>query len=111
MKDLRKFNLRLTNRAQIIFEEITGRSFNPQKNGDIILLYHSILLACNQSIENEYTLTFDEFIDALDQDPTLLFDFIEWFSITTKNQNDLLLNHINKKQAKVEDTTDTEKKN
>lgn len=111
MKDLRKFNLRLTNRAQIIFEEITGRSLDPKKQSDIILLYHSILLACNQSIENEYTLTFDEFIDALDNDPTLIIDFIEWYSIAMKNQNDLLLNHLKQKQARVEDTTDTEKKN
>lgn len=64
------YNIKYTLRALFIFEQITGKSFKLESLLDNYLLFYSMLLACNK----DNVLTWDEFIDALDNDPTIMIE-------------------------------------
>ena len=68
-----QYNIKYTIRALFIFEQISGKSFKIETLLDNYLFFYSMLLACNK----DNVLTWDEFIDALDEDPTLLKDMNE----------------------------------
>lgn len=63
----KEYKIKYTIRALFIFERITERSFEIKTLLDNYLFFYSMLLACNPSD----VLSWDEFIDALDDDPTL----------------------------------------
>lgn len=89
--------IKYTLRALFIFEQITGKSFRIESLLDNYLLFYSMILACN----NDNVPTWDEFIDALDEDPTIL-----------KDMNDVV--EAQQKQSSLfntnDDETDGEKK-
>lgn len=62
------YNIKYTIRSLFIFEQITGKSFEIKTLLDNYVFFYSMLLACN----TDDVLTWDEFIDALDEDPTIL---------------------------------------
>lgn len=62
------YNIKYTIRSLFIFEQITGKSFEIKTLLDNYVFFYSMLLACN----TDDVLTWDEFIDALDNDPTIL---------------------------------------
>ena len=68
-----EYKIKYTIRALFIFEQISGKSFKIETLLDNYLFFYSMLLACNK----DNVLTWDEFIDALDEDPTLLKDMNE----------------------------------
>ncbi len=77
------YKLKYTIRSLFIFEQITGRSFKIETMLDNYLFFYSMLLACNQ----DQPLTWDEFIDALDEDVTLLKDMNEVIEEQQKQSN------------------------
>lgn len=64
-----EYNIKYTLRSLFIFEQITGKPFKIENLLDNYIFFYSMLLACNSEKEN--IITWDEFIDALDADPTL----------------------------------------
>lgn len=91
------YNIKYTIRSLFIFEQITGKSFAINTLLDNYVFFYSMLIACN----NDDVLTWDEFIDALDNDPTIL-----------KQMNDVV--EEQQKQSKVfnqEDENGDVKKN
>lgn len=91
------YNIKYTIRSLFIFEQITGKSFAINTLLDNYVFFYSMLIACN----NDDVLTWDEFIDALDADPTIL-----------KQMNDVV--EEQQKQSKVfnqEDENGDVKKN
>lgn len=62
------YNIKYTIRSLFIFEQITGKSFEIKTLLDNYVFFYSMLLACN----TDDVLTWDEFIDALDNDQTIL---------------------------------------
>ncbi len=62
------FKLKYTIRALFIFEQITGRAFEIKTTIDNYLFFYSMLLANNPDTPLEW----DEFIDAVDNDTTLI---------------------------------------
>lgn len=69
------YNIKYTIRSLFIFEQITGKSFKIESLLDNYLFFYSMILACNP----DNVLSWDDFIDALDEDPMLL-----------KNMNDVV---------------------
>lgn len=72
----KNYKLKYTVRCLFIFEQITGKSFKIESLLDNYLFFYSIILANNR----EDILSWDDFIDALDEDPTLfkrMSDIIE----------------------------------
>ena len=62
------YKVKYTVRSLFIFEQITGKSFAINTLLDNYVFFYSMLLACNA----DDVLSWDEFIDALDDDPTIL---------------------------------------
>nr|WP_317473164.1 hypothetical protein [Bacteroides hominis (ex Liu et al. 2022)]MDV6156499.1 hypothetical protein [Bacteroides hominis (ex Liu et al. 2022)] len=68
--------LKYTLRAFFIFENFTGRQFAFGRMLDEYLLFYSILLANNK---DTFLMSFDEFVEACDSDPSLFASFKEFF--------------------------------
>lgn len=65
------YKVKYTIRALFIFEQITGKSFKLETLLDNYVFYYSIILANNP----DNVIDWDEFIDALDNDPKKLEEF------------------------------------
>lgn len=63
----KEYNLKYSVRSLFIFEQITKKSFKIETLLDNYIFFYSIILANNK----DNTLDWDDFIDALDDDPTL----------------------------------------
>lgn len=66
------YTLKNTVRAYFLFEQISGKAFEIKTYLDQCLLFYSMLLANNK---DTFTMDWDEFCDALDNDPTLTLKF------------------------------------
>lgn len=80
----KEYNIKYSLRALFIWETITQKPFELKNLLDNYVLYYSMILASNKDCD----LSWDQFIDALDQDPTILTNLEE--TITEKNQMDEL---------------------
>lgn len=62
-----EYALKYTIRALFIFEQITGKSFRIETVLDNYIFFYSIILANNP----DKVLQWDDYLDALDNDPSL----------------------------------------
>lgn len=67
----KNYNVKYSLRALFIFEQITNRPFEIKSLLDNYIFFYSMILASNKDKE---PLDWDEFIDALDNNPKLLSD-------------------------------------
>lgn len=75
--------LKYSFRAMMIYEKITGESFNPKGITELMIYLYSIILASSKDI----TLSFDDFMNWIDDNPTVLNEFTVWLtSIINKNK-------------------------
>lgn len=79
--DIKNFKLKYSNRAIMIHEQITGTAFKISNVTEQYVFFYSVLLANNP---DTFKLTFNEFIDWLDED-NVLKTLVEWL------QKELLL--------------------
>lgn len=93
------YKVKYTIRALFIFEQITGKAFKLETMLDSYIFYYSMILANNK----DQVLQWDEFLDALDENPKLLQD-MEKVMKEEDGKNSLF--NDNK-----EDNNSTEKKN
>lgn len=78
----KEINLRYSFRAMMIYEKITGTSFNPKGITEIMIYFYSTILASDKDI----ALTFEEFMNWIDENPIVLNEFSSWLTSTlTKN--------------------------
>jgi len=63
----KQYNLKYTIRSLFIFEQITKKSFKIESLLDNYIFFYSIILANNK----DCVLEWDDYIDAMDDDPTL----------------------------------------
>ena len=80
-----EIELKYTMRSMILFENITDKTFNPEGVTDILTYFYCVVLASSK----DYTLTFDEFIDFIDDNPNIMKEFSEWLMVSV-NQNNIL---------------------
>ena len=74
--------LRYSMRSLFMYENITGQSFNPKTLQDFCTFFYCVVCSSNKDLD----LTFDEFVDYLDEDPSKMSEFAEWLnSIMQKN--------------------------
>lgn len=83
-----EYEIRYSIRALFIFEQITEKSFSLDSTLDNYVFFYSMILANNQG---EKPLSWDEFIDAIDNDPTLTANLLGY--ITDYHNSRLLFNH------------------
>lgn len=74
--------LRYTMRAMMIYEKIQGATFSPKGLTDVITFFYSCVIGSDKNL----VLTFDEFIDWLDEHNEALVEFTEWLNgVISKN--------------------------
>ena len=76
----KEIELKKTFRSYIIFESITDKIFAPKTMSDVATYFYSVVLASDKDIN----LTFDEFIDWLDENENALNDFEQWLTEISK---------------------------
>lgn len=76
----KEIELKKSFRSYVIYESITDKIFNPKTMSDIITYFYSVVLASDKDIN----LTFDEFIDWLDENENALNDFEQWLTEISK---------------------------
>lgn len=81
-------------RALMCYEQINGETFAAHNISDIITFFYCIVMTSEKGIN----LSYDEFIDWLDENPQQLNIFSEW------------LNEISQRNASLYPSDDTEKK-
>lgn len=102
IKDI-EYKLKYTLRALFIYERITGKSFQFEGLYSEYLLFFSTLVANNEN----FTITFDEFIDICDEDPKLFNEFRKWLVSELEKQS----LYRSEEDNKEDETSDTKKKN
>lgn len=87
----KEVKLKWTNRAQIVFENLTGHSISMyDKNKpytESIMTFWAFVVGSNNGKED---ISFDEFIDEIDEKPWLLTEFAEWSENQANEQAALL---------------------
>ena len=94
-------SLKYSFRALMIYENITQKSFNPKGISDVVVFFYAVVVATTK----DNTLSFDDFIDWLDDNPTAINDFSVWLTSVFTAQSGL----VNKEVQPEEQTTVDEK--
>jgi len=83
----KEVELKYSLRALIMYENIENKTFQPTSLQNLMTFFYSIVLASSK----DYSLTFDEFLDFVDEDQNnnLLNEFAGWLNDITENQNKL----------------------
>ena len=82
----KEYKVKYTIRALFIFEQITGKAFEIKTLLDNYIFFYSMILANNP----ENILDWNEFIDALDSDPSIFQQMNQL--VETEQKKQLLLN-------------------
>lgn len=91
----KEYNLRYSLRALFIFERIAGKAFSIDNSMDQYLFFYCLILASNPDSE----LTFDDFIDACDNDKTLAPKISEFLSKEMTKQGQIESNEAEEKKS------------
>jgi len=76
----KEVELKYSIRSLMLFENIMNKTFSIENTQDSIVFFYCVLIASDKTLK----LTFDEFIDAIDEDPSIVTDFAEWLSTNNK---------------------------
>lgn len=81
----KEIELRQSVRALMMYENITEKTFRPDGLEEIMTLMYCIVVC----VTKDYSLTFDEFLDEVDNDVTVVNEFMSWLLSESDNQNKL----------------------
>ena len=70
--------LRYSMRSLFMFERVANKNFNPTTIEDFCTFFYCVVCSSNKDLD----LTFGEFVDYLDEDPSKMNEFAEWLSKT-----------------------------
>ena len=96
----REITLKFSFRADMLFEDATGKTFTAQTESEWLQYMFCTIIAMTK----DESMKFDDFLDWISDHPTVFYDFIEWYS---DYQQSVL--HLRKK-AEPEQQTDSKKK-
>lgn len=89
-----KVELKQTLKSMMIFEKITDKNFDIKTISDVIIYFYSCVVASKKDID----ITFDEFIEWLDNNQNSFADFNDWLLRTAEQQQQLSGNSKKKKK-------------
>lgn len=85
----KEINLKKTFRSVIAYEQATKGTFNPTTISETIMYFYCVIIASDTELE----ITYDDFLNWLDDNPTALKEFTQWLikvneieSTTTKKK-------------------------
>ena len=79
----KEIELKNSLRSMIMYENITEKTFSPENITDIIIYMFCVVL----SSSNDYSLTLDEFIDYIDNNPNVFDEFGKWLTDVANTNN------------------------
>lgn len=85
--------LKKTFRSLIAYESAMGKTFNPTTITESIMYFYCVIISSDSDIE----LSFDNFMDWLDENPTALQDFTQWLIEQNTIENKLTKKKSTKK--------------
>lgn len=89
-------------RALVVYEEIMGTTLTtPESLKEILVLFYSIILASAKGSLQDFT--WDDFMDWLDDNPTMSIEFTQWLKNVLEQQNTITEKHskdVEKKTSK-----------
>lgn len=80
-----EITLKYSMRSLFLYEQKSGESFSPRNLEQYCLYFYCVVMSSNRDLD----LTFDDFIDFLDEDPSKITEFAEWLS-NVMMKNDFL---------------------
>lgn len=81
----REVKLRYSMRALMLYENIQNKSFAPSSTTDVLVYMFCVIL----SSDKELNLTFDEFLDIVDENPKIMVDFSTWLTSEINKEDTL----------------------
>ena len=81
-------------RSLIAYESATGKAFNPSTITESIMYFYCVIISSDSDLE----LSFDTFMDWLDDNPMALQEFTEWIVEQNKVDNTLTKKKSTKKK-------------
>jgi len=70
----KEIELKYTMRSMLMYENITEKTFSPNTMTDIITYMYCVVL----SSAKDYSISYDEFIDYLDENVDVVNEFSQW---------------------------------
>ena len=102
----REVELKSSFRAYIIFENITGKSFQSvQTLSDVLVFMYATILASLRTTD----ISFDAFMDYIDANPTVVTEFSDWLTGTHEVINEASNKLIEDEGSKKKTTRKTKK--
>ena len=70
----KEIELKYTMRSMLMYENITEKSFVPNTMTDIVTYMYCVVLSSTK----DYSITYDEFLDYLDENIDVVNEFSQW---------------------------------
>lgn len=80
-----EITLKFTFRSMMMFENVTGNSLDPKTLTDIITYFYCVVLSSERNVD----LSFEDFIDWVDDNPNCIKEFTQWLTTNVTNNNKL----------------------
>ena len=84
-------------RAMLIAEQITQKPFSLDNMNEQLVFLYSCLLAA----DNELTMSYEEFLDAIDSDMSIIIRFGQYLAEQQKKESNILKDTKSKKKGKA----------
>ena len=95
-----EIQLKFSFRADMLFEDATGNTFTAQTESEWLQYLFCTIVA----LTKDEILKFDDFLDWVSENPTVFYDFIEWYSDYQQSVLNL------RKKAEPEQQSESKKK-
>lgn len=93
----RDIELKATFRAYIIFENITGKSFQQLSTlADVLTFFYATILGSAKVTD----ISFDDFLDFIDANPNVVTEFSEWMAGSNAVVEEASNNNVDKEDVK-----------
>ena len=92
----KEYKIKYGIRSMLIQEQITQKPFSLDNMNEQLVFLYSCLLAAN----NELTMSYEEFLDAVDEDMSIIIRFGQYLAEQQKKEKNILKDKGTKKKKK-----------
>lgn len=92
----KEYKIKYGIRAMLIAEQITQKPFSLENMNEQLVFLYSCLLAA----DNELTMSYEEFLDSIDEDMSIIIRFGQYLSEQQKKEKNILKDNKSKKKKK-----------
>ena len=93
----KEYKIKYGIRAMLISEQITQKPFSLDNMNEQLVFLYSCLLAA----DNELTMSYEEFLDAVDEDMSIIIRFGQYLAEQQKKESNILKDTKSKKKGKA----------